>query len=359
MSDSEIERPSIAHTGMTSKSMNNEVLRVEDLHVHYATDAGTIRAAQGVSFSLRAEERLGLVGESGSGKSTTVLALLRMIKPPGKIVGGKVMLDGVDLLALSEAQMRASRFASISLIPQGAMNSLNPVMRIRSQIEDTIRYHDRYFPTRLYRERVNQLLDSVGLDPEVADVYPHELSGGMKQRVCIAMGIALEPKVIVADEPTSALDVVVQRQVMETLGHVQENIGAGLILVGHDMGLMAQFVNTIGVMYAGRLVELRPVEEIFENPLHPYTQMLISSLPSLEGKRQFKGIPGITPSLLKPPPGCAFHPRCPKALPHCNEIAPVLQTVARGEQVSCHLYTETQDVRQREPFVSRAEPGDD
>ncbi len=318
--------------------MSNDVLRVEDLHVHYDTDAGIVRAAQGVTFTLRQGERLGLVGESGSGKSTTVLALLRMIKPPGKIVQGKVVLDGVDLLTRSETQMRAHRFADISLIPQGAMNSLNPVMRIRHQIEDTIRYHDPYFPKQRYRERVRQLLDSVGLDADVADVYPHELSGGMKQRVCIAMGIALAPKVIVADEPTSALDVVVQRQVMETLGQVQETINAGLILVGHDMGLMAQFVNTIGVMYAGRLVELRPVDQIFENPLHPYTQMLISSLPSLEGKRQFRGIPGITPSLLRPPPGCAFHQRCPKVMPVCSEIVPILQTVAHGEQVSCHLY---------------------
>jgi peptide/nickel transport system ATP-binding protein len=320
--------------------MSGEVLQLEDLHVHYETDAGIVRAAQGVTFSLRSGERLGLVGESGSGKSTTVLALLRMIKPPGKIVQGKVILDGVDLLTRTDAQMRAHRFADISLIPQGAMNSLNPVMRIRSQLEDVIRYHDSYFPKNQYRERIHQLLDSVGLDAAVADVYPHQLSGGMKQRVCIAMGIALAPKVIVADEPTSALDVVVQRQVMETLGQVQEEINAGLILVGHDMGLMAQFVNTIGVMYGGRLVELRPVEHIFDNPLHPYTQMLISSLPSLEGKRQFRGIPGITPSLLNPPPGCTFHQRCPKAMSVCSQIVPTLQTVASGEQVSCHLYGE-------------------
>ncbi|MEX1019170.1 MAG: ABC transporter ATP-binding protein [Litorilinea sp.] len=317
------------------------VLEVEDLHVYYETDAGLVRAVQGIDFALRRGERLGLVGESGSGKSTTVLALLRMIKPPGRITGGTVKLDGENLLDLSDKQMRARRFADIALIPQGAMNSLNPVMRIRQQLQDTIQYHDRYFPARNYPERIRQLLDSVGLEPEVANVYPHELSGGMKQRVCIAMGIALEPKVIIADEPTSALDVVVQRQVMETLGAVQQKIDAGLILVGHDMGLMAQFVNTIGVMYAGRLVELRPVEEIFENPLHPYTQMLISSLPSLEGKGIFKGIPGITPSLLKPPPGCAFHPRCPKMLTHCDEDAPPLQTIAAHQQVACHLYSET------------------
>jgi peptide/nickel transport system ATP-binding protein len=318
--------------------MTNEILSVEDLRVHYQTDAGIVRAAEGVNFALRRGERLGLVGESGSGKSTTILALLRMIKPPGHIVSGRVILDGVDLLSLTEAQMRARRFSEISLIPQGAMNSLNPVMRIRHQLEDTITYHDKYFPAQKIKGRIRQLLESVGLDGSVADVYPHELSGGMKQRVCIAMGIALEPKVIVADEPTSALDVVVQRQVMETLGHMQTEINAGLILVGHDMGLMAQFVSTIGVMYAGRLVELRPVDEIFEKPLHPYTQMLISSLPSLEGKGVFKGIPGITPSLLNPPSGCAFHPRCPKMMEHCIQVAPALQTVGPAQQVSCHLY---------------------
>jgi peptide/nickel transport system ATP-binding protein len=183
------------------------------------------------------------------------------------------------------------------------------------------------------------LLQSVGLDPSVAEAYPHELSGGMKQRVCIAMGISLMPDVILADEPTSALDVVVQRQIMETLGNVQEEIGASLILVGHDMGLMAQFVHRIGVMYAGRLVEVGPVDDIFEEPLHPYTQMLISSLPSLEGKGVFKGIPGITPSLLKPPPGCAFHPRCPKKISACDSVVPSLQEVRPGRWVSCHLFS--------------------
>ena len=170
-------------------------------------------------------------------------------------------------------------------------------------------------------------------------MYPHELSGGMKQRVCIAMGISLQPQVILADEPTSALDVVVQRQVMETLGRVQEEIGASLILVGHDMGLMAQFVNTIGVMYAGKLVEVGPVDAIFEDPLHPYTQLLIASLPSLEGKGVFRGIPGITPSLLNPPPGCSFHPRCPQAMAHCRSQAPTLQEVRPGRWVSCLLHT--------------------
>jgi oligopeptide/dipeptide ABC transporter ATP-binding protein len=315
-----------------------DVLHVEDLRVRYHTLAGPVRAVEGVSFRLSKGERLGLVGESGSGKSTTVLALLRMLKPPAQIEGGRVLLDGTDLLKLSEEEMRQARFAQISLIPQGAMNSLNPVMRIKNQLMDTIQYHNGGVNRAEALDHIHHLLESVGLNRGVADMYPHELSGGMKQRVCIAMGISLQPQVILADEPTSALDVVVQRQVMETLGRVQEEIEASLILVGHDMGLMAQFVDKIGVMYAGKLVEIGPVDDIFEEPLHPYTQLLIASLPSLEGKGVFKGIPGITPSLLNPPPGCPFHPRCPKVMSQCKEIVPTLQEVRPGRWVSCLLY---------------------
>ncbi len=261
-----------------------------------------------------------------------------MIKPPGQIEQGKVWLKNTDLLTLSEEEMRLARFARISLIPQGAMNSLNPVMRIKHQIGDTVRFHNGNVGKREVGRRIPELLESVGLDRSVADMYPHELSGGMKQRVCIAMGISLKPSVILADEPTSALDVVVQRQVMETLGKVQEEMGASLILVGHDMGLMAQFVNTVGVMYAGRLVEVASVDDIFANPQHPYTQMLISSLPSLDGKGVFKGIPGITPSLLNPPSGCAFHPRCPQVMDRCSTVEPIFEKTGSGKWVSCHLH---------------------
>ena len=315
-----------------------DALNVRELRVHYHTKAGPVRAVEGVSFTLRKGERFGLVGESGSGKSTTVLALLRMLKSPAHIESGQVQLGDQDLLQLSTAEMRATRFARISLIPQGAMNSLNPVMRIRHQLMDTVQYHDDQYSKQALLERIHLLLESVGLERAVADMYPHQLSGGMKQRVCIAMSIALQPEVILADEPTSALDVVVQRQVMETLARVQDEIGAALILVGHDMGLMAQFVDTIGVMYAGKLVEIGPVEQIFEEPLHPYTQLLIGSLPSLEQKRLFKGIPGITPSLLDPPPGCTFHPRCPQAFGDCSVHVPILREIRTGRWVSCLLY---------------------
>jgi peptide/nickel transport system ATP-binding protein len=281
---------------------------------------------------------LGLVGESGSGKTTTALAIMRLIKPPGRIEGGGIFLDDQDLLALSDERMRQVRFDQVSLIPQGAMNSLNPVMRIGEQITDIVRAHNGGISDAELKENMTTLLHLVGLRGEVAGMYPHELSGGMKQRVCIAMAIMLRPKVVVADEPTSALDVVVQRQVMETLGKVQDDLGAAVILVGHDMGLMAQFVDAIGVMYAGKLVEIGSVRKIFHEPLHPYTQLLIASIPSLATKRLFKGIPGVAPSLLDPPPGCPFHPRCPRVMDHCSSRAPSLQEVDPGHWVSCHLY---------------------
>src|SRR5437899_7255156 len=217
-------------------------------------------------------------------------------------------------MSWSYEAMRRVRLARFALIPQGSMNSLNPVMRIKDQISDALRDHGLAPSRRLVEERVRDLLESVGLRPEVADMFPHELSGGMKQRACIAIAISLRPRVIIADEPTSALDVVVQKQVMETLARVQRDLGASVILVGHDMGLIAQFVDRLGVMYAGKLVELSPVRDIFADPLHPYTRMLVATLPSLERKGVFQGIPGLPPLLGALPSGCAFHPRCPHAV---------------------------------------------
>ena len=221
------------------------------------------------------------------------------------------------------------------------MNSLNPVVRVREQILDAMRDHGAKLSRQESNARVASLLDEVGLRPEVADRFPHELSGGMKQRVCIAIAICLRPRVIVADEPTSALDVVVQRQVMETLRRVQEQLGASVLLVGHDMGLMAQFVHRLGVMYAGRLVEVSPVEEIFAEPLHPYTKLLIASLPSLEQRGNLRGIPGLPPSLLERPTGCSFRARCPYAMPRCAVEDPDLLEVRSGRWVACHLYSDT------------------
>lgn len=318
--------------------MSTRVLEVDDLRVYYHTRAGPVKAVDGVSFTLDQHERLGLVGESGSGKSTTGLAILRLIKPPGKIERGEVRLDGVDVLQLPEAEMRRVRLGAIALVAQGAMNSLNPVMRVGDQIKDALIDHGVRAPSSELTDRVVKLLRRVGLARDVANRFPHELSGGMKQRVCIALAISLQPKVIVADEPTSALDVVVQRQVMDTLADVQTELGAAVILIGHDMGLMAQFVDRLGVMYAGELVELSPMETVYDEPLHPYTRLLIACLPSLEQKGVFAGIPGLPPSLLSPPAGCPFHPRCPHVMDRCRTERPVLQQVQQDRWVACHLY---------------------
>jgi oligopeptide/dipeptide ABC transporter ATP-binding protein len=313
------------------------LLSVRDLRTQFFTADGVVKAVDGVSFSLARGESFGLVGESGSGKSTIALALLRLIKPPGRIEQGQVLLDGRDLLALPEEEMRLVRLGEIAMVAQGAMNSLNPVMRIRDQLVDGWKDHDAPLGRGAIDDRVAELLRRVGLRPEVGRMYPHELSGGMKQRAVIAIAIGLRPKVIVADEPTSALDVVVQRQIMETLQEVQADLEAAVILIGHDMGLMAQSVDRLGVMYAGGLAEVSPVEDIFHHPLHPYTKLLIASLPSVEQKGNLRGIPGLPPSLLTPPPGCRFHPRCPYAIDRCRAEVPALERKRPQRSVACHL----------------------
>lgn len=318
-------------------------LVVDDLKVYYDTPEGVVKAVDGVSFTLRQGERLALVGESGSGKSTLAMALMGLTKSPGRIAGGHILTSGRDVVALDEDEMRSLRLQSIALIPQGAMNSLNPVMRVEDQIIDGIIDHvpkgEKAPSKHSLKDRVRELLARVGLNSRVARMFPHELSGGMKQRVAMAIATSLSPKILVADEPTSALDVVVQRQIMQTLGRLQEGLDASVILIGHDMGLVAQFADRVGVMYAGKLVELAPVKEIFGAPKHPYTQLLIESLPSLVHKKGFVGIPGLPPALLSLPPGCPFHPRCPHHMKGvCDLVVPGWQEVQPGHMASCHLY---------------------
>lgn len=255
------------------------VLTVEGLTVSYPiAGGGRRRVVEDVGFELRRGEMLGLVGESGSGKSTTAMSVLGLIQPPGRIESGRVDLDGVDLRALSREQLRRRRWSEISLVPQGAMSALNPVMKVGAQIADVIEVHEG---RRAAGRRIDDLLGSVGLPARTARMYPHELSGGMKQRVCIAMAIALDPKVMVADEPTSALDVIVQRAVAETLKDVQTRLGMAIVIIGHDMALQAQLVDRVGVMCRGRLVEIGPVRSIFRSPRHPYTRLLLGAVPSL------------------------------------------------------------------------------
>ena len=326
--------------GAETRAAADDVLVVEDLRVYYDIREGVLKAVDGVSFTLRQGQRLALVGESGSGKSTLAMALMGMTTPPGRVHGGNVYLAGRDLLAMNRRDMRMTRLSEIALVPQGAMNSLNPVIRVQKQIADGIADHaeNKKLSKGELNDRVQELLRTVGLSSSVARMFPHELSGGMKQRVVMAIATSLSPQLIVADEPTSALDVVVQRQIMETLGQLQEGLNASVILIGHDMGLIAQFADTIGIMYAGKLVELGPVEAIFEDPLHPYTQLLIQSLPSFNQKLEFAGIPGLPPTLLNLPVGCSFNPRCPSVMDTCRVDEPVLREVRPGRWASCHLF---------------------
>jgi len=262
------------------------LLQVSELEVEFPTSRGPFTAVDGVTFDVQPGERLGLIGESGSGKSTIALALMRLIKPPGRIAGGHAFLQSeegpIDLLAASDEQMRRLRLAEIALITQGAMNSLNPVMRVRHQMVDAMQAHGVQLDHAGWQRRLVELLESVNLKPEVANLYPHELSGGMKQRVCIAIAISMQPRLIVADEPTSALDVVVQRRVVQTLRRAQNRLGAAVILIGHDMGLMAQFAQRVAVMKSGQIVEFGDVRDIYSQPKHAYTRLLMHSLPSLE-----------------------------------------------------------------------------
>ena len=318
----------------------DDVLVVEDLRVYYDTLQGAVKAVDGVSFTLRQGQRLALVGESGSGKSTLATALMGMTKAPGRVHGGRAYLTNRDLLLMNRSEMRMTRLSDIALVPQAALNSLNPVIRVQRQIIDGIIDHaEGEAPNKEeLNERVKELLNTVGLPSSVARMYPHELSGGMKQRVAMAIATSLSPKLIIADEPTSALDVVVQRQIMETLGQLQEGLSASVILIGHDMGLIAQFADTIGIMYAGKLVEFGPVEAIFENAQHPYTQALIQSLPSFDHRLQSSGIPGLPPTLANLPEGCSFNPRCTFVMDTCRINEPALRNVGPGQSASCHLF---------------------
>jgi len=319
--------------------MSAPLLQIKNLKVYYYVEAGAVKAVDNVSFDLDPGIKMGLVGESGSGKSTMALAMMRMIKPPGRIEDGQVILGGTDLVGLTVEQMRQTKLRKLAMIPQGAMNALNPVMRIDKQLIDGMLDHGVIMSKEERTARIAELLDMVDLAPKVAKMYPHELSGGMQQRVTVAQSISMEPDLIIADEPTSALDVVIQRQVMATLNRLQEQFGLSIVLIGHDMGLMAQSVDRLAVMYAGRMMEIGETRDMFREPLHPYTQLLIESLPVLENKGKFQGIPGITPSLLDPPSGCVFHTRCPKAWDLCSEKIPPFTEVQPGRWVACHLHT--------------------
>lgn len=331
-------------TGRDGRSRShNVVLEVRDLRIYYETPKGDVLAVNGIDFDLVEGETLGLVGESGCGKSTAAMGILQLIVPPGRIVSGEVKLEGRDLLGLPEDTLRKVRWTKLALIPQGAMNSLNPTMKIHKQIEDVIIAHEGKKSKGLMKERILQLLSMVGLPGRIYGMYPHELSGGMKQRVCIAMAVALNPTVIIADESTSALDVVVQRVVAQTMLKVKEELGVSMIMIGHDMGLMAQMVDRVAVMYAGKIVEIASVRDIFANPGHPYSRLLIESVPSLKERKPLKITEGITHDPRNPPPGCIFQLRCPFVMDHCRTMPPPAHEIRPHQQVACHLYEKQED----------------
>ena len=321
---------------------NGSLLTVQDLRTHFFTGEGVVRAVDGVTLSVRPGETLGLVGESGCGKTVTALSILRLVPdPPGRIVGGTICFDGRDLLRLPEEEMRSIRGCAISMIFQEPMTSLNPVFTVGEQVAEGIRHHQKVSRREAW-DRAVEVLRRVKIpDPaRRAYEYPHQLSGGLRQRVMIAMALALGPRLLIADEPTTALDVTIQAQIIELLMGLQEEMQMAVILITHDLGVIAETADRVVVMYAGRVVEEASAEQLFETPLHPYTQGLLESLPKLEaGKRhrRLTAIPGLIPNLLDLPTGCKFAPRCPKVVGDCWPTEPDLREVRPGHWARCIL----------------------
>ncbi len=314
------------------------VLDVRDLRVDYLGERGAVHAVDGVSFAIHAGEIFGLAGESGSGKSTVALAILRLLGAPAVIRGGQVLYQGTDILGLDDGHLRHLRWREISMVFQSAMNALNPVMKIGAQISDAIRRHERVSRHEAHA-RVRDLLRSVGIDPARAGAYPHELSGGMRQRVVIAIALALKPSLIIMDEPTTALDVVVQREIMDEIKALQRNLGFAILFITHDMSLLVELSDRIAIMYAGELVEAAPAARMYRQPAHPYTRGLMGSFPALTGANvRLTGIAGSPPDLRQPPSGCRFHDRCPHAMPICIDTSPWPIDRGAGQTVRCHLY---------------------
>jgi peptide/nickel transport system ATP-binding protein/oligopeptide transport system ATP-binding protein len=322
----------------------NHLLEVNDLRTHFPTRAGLVRAVDGVSFHLDRGELLGLVGESGCGKSITALSVMRLIAPPGKIVGGEITFDGKSLLALSDAEMRQIRGDDIAMIFQDPMTSLNPVYTVGEQIAEALRLH-RKLSRRQAREAAIEAMREVAIPDPARRIndYPHQLSGGMRQRVMIAMALACDPKLLIADEPTTALDVTIQAQILELLNDLRRTRELAVLLITHDLGVVAEVADRVAVMYTGRIVEESPVQELFARPKHPYTEGLLRSVPKLTAddvvrKTRLETIEGVVPSPTDLPPGCHFAPRCPYRMPRCTAEDIPLYQLEGAVQVRCVLF---------------------
>jgi oligopeptide/dipeptide ABC transporter ATP-binding protein len=332
------------------------LLEVKDLQTHFKLRQGWVRAVDGVSFGLADGEALGLAGESACGKTTTALSLMQLLPSNGRIRGGSVELFGINLVGKSERAMQRYRWREISIVFQGAMNALNPVLRVRDQIAEPLQYRLGQSEAKS-RKRAEELLDLVGIPRKRSGSYPHELSGGMRQRAMIAMALACDPAIVIGDEPTTALDVMVQAQILELLERLRRELGLSLVLITHDLSVLAETCDRVLVMYAGKVAEEGPVQRVFTAPRHPYTRKLVGSFPNINAdRRTLEVIPGQPPDLLTPPPGCRFAPRCEFAMKVCTEVVPPEVRFSDGVRVACHLFpkSDIEDVSAAAPLAAAA-----
>jgi len=313
-----------------------DILEVKDLTTHFFMQEGVARAVDNVSFTLTKGETLGLAGESGCGKTTTALSIMRLLPPGGRILNGKIILDGEDLVEKTDREMKAIRWKKISIIFQGAMNALNPVIRVGDQVAEALIEKEKV-PKEEAMRMTRSLFELVGLDSSRVTEYAHEFSGGMRQRVMIAMALACKPSIVIADEPVTALDVVVQTKILELIKDLQKKLDLSVILITHDLSVIAETCDRVAIMYAGKIAELGNVTDLYKNPWHPYTQALITAFPSIAGqKKRFSSIPGDPPDLTSPPSGCRFHPRCPWQDEKCTGEDPEYRKIGADHYVACH-----------------------
>jgi len=319
--------------------MTEPLLKITDLEVSYATRAGLVKAVDKVSLEVQRGETLGLVGESGCGKSTLGFSILRLVRPPGEITGGQIIFNGEDLLQKTEQEMRTIRGKRIAMIFQDPMTCLNPLQRIDDHFIETVRIHEKTVSAQEARQRAAELVDKLGIIADRLTDYPHQLSGGMRQRIMIGLALVLNSELIIADEPTTSLDVIVEAQILDLMRELKASFDLSMILITHNMGIVAELADRIAVMYGGKLMEVASAVELYDKPLHPYTQGLLRSIPNISlDSQKLETMPGSPPDLIEPPPGCRFHPRCPYVMEKCYTLEPIMKEVGNGHHVACWLY---------------------